>query len=250
MLPDLSLIAFASAVLLLAGTVKGLLGIGMPTVALALLTLQLDARPAVALILVPMLFANVWQFWRGPDMARCVRTHWRFAVVLMVFVAATVWISQDAPDRVLRAVLGTFILIFCLMSWRDAVPKIPSHRVRSFEFLSAVVSGLVGGLTAAWAPPMVAYLTGLRLDRDDFVQTLGLLITAGSIALVVAYPSVGHVSGPDLVVSAGLLIPTLIGFAAGEHLRKRLNAEKFKAVFLIGFAIMGANLLGRALFGG
>lgn len=242
-MPDLSLIAFASAVLLVAGTVKGFIGLGMPTVALALLTLQLDARSAVTLIVVPMLLSNIWQFFRGPDMAGCARRHWRYAVIIAFMVAVTIWFSQSAPDRLLRVVLGVFILIFCFFSWRNMVPPIPQNRVRLFEAASAVTAGLVGGLTAAWAPPLAMYLTGLRLERDDFVQALGFLITAGSISVFVMYPVVGHSSGPDLGFSAFLLLPTLLGFSVGERLRHRSDPEAFKKYFLIAFAVLGVNLL-------
>ncbi|WP_299608146.1 sulfite exporter TauE/SafE family protein [uncultured Tateyamaria sp.] len=248
-MPDLSLIAFASAVLLLAGTVKGFIGLGMPTVALTLLTLQLDARSAVSLIVIPMLLSNAWQFWRGPDMAGCVKQHWRYAAILILFVAVTVWASQSAPDKLLRAVLGVFVLAFCFFSWRNLVPAIPAHRVRLFEGISAVVAGLVGGLTAAWAPPLVMYLTGLRLERDAFVQALGFLITAGSVSVFVMYIAVGHSSGPDLAVSAGLLVPTLIGFSVGERLRHRTNPEQFRTYFLAAFAVLGVNLLLGTFFG-
>ncbi|GGX39075.1 membrane protein [Tateyamaria omphalii] len=242
-MPDLSLIAFASAVLLLAGTVKGFIGLGMPTVALTLLTFQLDTRSAVSLVVVPMLLSNVWQFWRGPDMLGCAKQHWRYAAILILFVAATVWFSQSAPDALLRAALGVFVLAFCFFSWRNMVPPIPPHRVRLFEGLSAIVAGLIGGLTAAWAPPLAMYLTGLRLDRDAFVQALGFLITAGSVSIFVMFIAVGHSSGPDLAISTFLLIPALLGFSVGEHLRHRTDPEKFRVLFLGAFSILGANLV-------
>ncbi len=248
-MPDPILIAFASGVLLLAGAVKGFIGLGMPTVALTLLTLQLDARTAVAFILIPMLLSNVWQFWRGPDMVGCAKQHWRYAAILMFIVALTVWFSQSAPDRFLRAVLGLFVLAFCFFSWRDMVPAIPSNRVRQFEGISAVIAGLVGGLTAAWAPPLAMYLTGLRLERDAFVQALGFLIAAGSMSILIMFISVGHSSNSDLTISAYLLIPTLIGFSLGERLRHRSNPEQFKKIFLGVFALLGANLLVSTLMG-
>ena len=246
---DISLIAFASVVLLLAGAVKGFIGLGMPTIALVLLTFQLDARSAVALILIPMLLSNVWQFWRGPDMLGCARRHWRYATILTLTVASSVWLSQSAPDRVLRAVLGILVLVFCLFSWRDMVPPIPSHRVRLFEVVSALVAGLVGGLTAAWAPPLAMYLTGLRLERDAFVQALGFLISAGSVSVLAMFIVVGHSSAPDLAVSVFLLVPTLIGFSAGEWLRNRTNPDQFKVFFLGAFSMLGANLLLGTLWG-
>lgn len=248
-MPDLSLIAFASGVLLVAGTVKGFLGLGMPTVALALLTLQIETRDAIALVVIPMLLSNVWQFWRGPDWRGCIRQHWRYAVILAVVVAGTVWVSQSTPDRVLRGVLGALVVVFCLLSWRNRVPAIPAHRVRLFEGLSAGIAGVVGGLTAAWAPPLAIYLTGLRLDRDAMVQALGFLITAGSVSIFGMFLVTGQSTGADLTLGTFLLLPALIGFSVGERLRHRTDPEQFKRYFLVAFSILGANLLVRAILG-
>ncbi|MEO0357537.1 MAG: sulfite exporter TauE/SafE family protein [Pseudomonadota bacterium] len=248
-LPDPTLIAFASAVLLLAGTVKGFVGLGMPTVALALLTFQTDTRSAMTLILVPMLISNVWQFWRGPDRIGCAKRHWRFAAILAACVAATVWFSQSAPDAFLRAVLGLFVLAFCIFSWRNMVPRVPQQKARAFETIAALIAGLVGGLTAAWAPPLAIYLTGLRLSQDAFVQALGFLISAGSISIFVMFVAVGHSSAPDIAVSSVLLIPTLIGFSVGEWLRYRSNSDQFKAAFLCVFALLGVYLVLSNIWG-
>ena len=244
---DLTLMMFAAGVMLCAGAVKGMIGLGMPTIALTLLTFQVDARSAVTLILIPMLLSNVWQFWRGPDMLGCFKRHWRYATILIVFVGGTVWFSQTAPDQFLRAVLGALVLVFCFISWRNILPPIPSRRERLFEGTSAVVAGIVGGLTAAWAPPLAMYLTGLRLERDEFVQALGFLITAGSISILIMFVAVGHSSTSELLTSTLLLGPTLLGFAAGEWVRHRTDPQKFRSIFLGVFSLLGANLLWSAL---
>jgi uncharacterized membrane protein YfcA len=146
-------------------------------------------------------------------------------------------------------VLGIFVLVFCFFSWRNMVPPIPPHRVRQFEGISAVIAGLVGGLTAAWAPPLAMYLTGLRLERDAFVQELGFLIAAGSVSILVMFIAVGHSSNGNLTVSALLLIPTLVGFSIGERLRHRSDPEQFKKIFLGVFALLGANLVVSTVLG-
>jgi len=201
-MPDPYLIAFATAVLLLAGTVKGLIGLGMPTVALTLLTLQTDARTAVTLIILPMLLSNIWQFWRGPDMVGCVKRHWRYSVILILCVAATVWFTQSAPDKFLRAVLGIFVLVFCFSSWRNLVPPIPSHRVRLFEGISAVIAGLVGGLTAAWAPPLAMYL---RLFVHSYAHRVftGRAFAAQNEPRAVQEAILGRVRNPRLQPAIG-----------------------------------------------
>ena len=54
-------IIFGLAVFLLAGTVKGLVGLGLPTIVIALTTLVLPLTEAIAMIALPTIFSNVWQ---------------------------------------------------------------------------------------------------------------------------------------------------------------------------------------------
>ena len=60
---------FAAAVFLVAGTVKGVVGLGLPTIAMALLVLMMSPAEAAALLIVPSLVTNVWQIrpWGGLD---------------------------------------------------------------------------------------------------------------------------------------------------------------------------------------
>ncbi len=53
-------------IFLLAGLTKGLLGLGLPTVAMSLLALLMTPTEAAALLLIPSLLTNVWQFCAGP----------------------------------------------------------------------------------------------------------------------------------------------------------------------------------------
>jgi len=49
------------AVFLLAGTVKGLVGLGLPAISIALMSLYLPLPEAIALISLPTIFTNIWQ---------------------------------------------------------------------------------------------------------------------------------------------------------------------------------------------
>ena len=50
---------------LLAGLVKGVIGLGLPTISLALLTAALGLPQAMALLLVPSFVTNLWQAVAG-----------------------------------------------------------------------------------------------------------------------------------------------------------------------------------------
>ena len=58
-------VAIVAAVLLLAGFVKGVVGLGLPTVSLGLLTAVFGLKAAIALMLVPSFATNVVQGLTG-----------------------------------------------------------------------------------------------------------------------------------------------------------------------------------------
>lgn len=61
-MPDFSTALLVAATFVVAGTVKGVIGLGLPTVTLALLTALFDLPSATALLLVPSFITNVWPF--------------------------------------------------------------------------------------------------------------------------------------------------------------------------------------------
>ena len=68
-LTDPATLALVAGVLLLAGTVKGVVGLGLPTVTLALLTATTGLEAAVAVMLLPSLVTNLWQALAGGGFA-------------------------------------------------------------------------------------------------------------------------------------------------------------------------------------
>jgi hypothetical protein len=78
----LSLIGLA---FLLAGMVKGIIGMGLPTVAMSVLGLLIGTPEAVALLALPTLLTNTWQLLGGPGFGRLLR---RFSLTWMLVIGS------------------------------------------------------------------------------------------------------------------------------------------------------------------
>jgi len=246
-LDHLTLYAYLAAAFLIAGTVKGMVGIGLPTTALALMTLTLDARLAIALILIPMLLTNAWQVHRAGHTLRTARRYLPFAITLVTGVAITLTLTRNVPDRVLLGLLGLSILFFVAVNASKWAPSIPARRDRAAQLVAGAIAGAMGGLTSVWGPPMAIYLAARQVGKDEFVRATGLLIFFGSLPLVIGYLRQGYLTAPLAATSLVLLIPTFAGFALGERLRHRMSEKAFKTILLGVFAVMGLNLIRRAL---
>ena len=243
-----TLIVIAGFAFLVSGAIKGVTGIGLPTAAIAFMTLFLDPRTAIALVLFPMLGSNLWQMLRGGFLRRTARRYWLFAVVLFAGVGGTAVMTQTTSDRALLAILGTVVLIFVAVSWRKLLPPLADRYDTAAQVFFALVAGVVGGMTAAWGPPMAMYLHTKGVDKDEFVRATGFMISVGSLPLVVTYAQVGFLSGELAAISFSMLLPTLIGFTAGEILRRKMSVEAFRNAILILFFFLGLNLIRRAIW--
>ncbi len=240
-------ILIAVLIFVVAGTVKGIAGIGLPSASLSLLVQFTDPRIAIALLLGPLLFSNVWQVYRGGKVAQSFRQLWPFAACCVVFtwLAARQVASISADPLIL--LLGLSIVLFVLLNFVRPPPPIAPKWDRSIQVVAGALAGVLGGLTAIWGPPMIMYLLALRLSNDDFVRATGFLFLIGSFPLLLGYWEAGLLNRELMLASLLMVLPTIAGFTLGERLRHRFDQQQFRRFVLILFAVMGANLIRRAI---
>jgi len=245
---DVTLLLLGAVVFLIAGSVKGLVGIGLPTAAISLLTIVIDPRTAIAMGLVPIIVANAWQMWTMGDIRGSFRRYWPFALVIGLSVFVTVTLSADVSDQVIFLALGISIVAFAVLNLRFVMPAIPDRYDFAAQLGFGTAAGILGGLSGVWVAPVIMYLSARRVEKDEFVRATGLLLFFGGIPFVTAYVQQGFVTSEIAGISLALVIPTLIGFGLGARLRRRLSNEKFRKVLLYVFLLLGLNLLRRGLF--
>jgi len=242
------LVIYATLVYLLAGTIKGTVGIGLPTAAIGILSQFTDPRLAISLVVFPILFSNLWQVFREGNLVESIKGYWLFALSMMLVLGATTLVTARIDTSTLIFILGVVIFLFAITSLLVMPPDLPQRYDRAAQFFGGTIAGVLGGLTAIWAPPVVIYLMSKRLDKDEFVRVMGMFLLAGSIPLTIGFWQVGLLSGETALLSAGMIVPTLLGFSLGEVLRRRLDAQRFRTILLMVFLVMGLNLIRKAVF--
>ena len=247
-MPSDSLIWIAPLVCLVAGTVKGGIGIGLPTTIIALLSLVVDPRIAVALGIAPMVVTNFLQAWREGAALEAFRRFWPLAATNGVFLVLASQYAADAPADVIIGATGVSVSIFAAVSLLGRPPALPAGWERRAQIGAGVVGGIMGGLTGLWAPPMLVLLLALRLERSFFISTLGVLLFLGALPLLVGYLAAGLMTGELFLWSVALTVPVYIGFSIGERIRRRLDAARFQKLFLLFFLLMGLNMIRQAVF--
>ncbi len=197
----------------------------------------------------PIMISNIWQIYRTGNVIQTAKKYWVFAIVLAIFMFATTFFTVRVAADFLVAFVGVVIIIFSVMNLAFTPPPIPKKFDRIGQILGGVMAGIMGGFTAIWAPPIAAYLIVTNTDKDDFVRATGFLFLVGSIPLCLGFWNNGLMTGPIALVSAGMILPTLVGFSIGEVIRRKLDPKRFKTLVLLFFLVIGLNLIRKALVG-
>lgn len=237
----------AALVFLLAGFVKGVVGLGLPTITMGLLGLVMAPAQAAALLVVPSLVTNVWQIAARPGRLALARRIGTMLIGVCAGVAMGAgWLAGSA-STVATAGLGLALVVYAALGLSKVRMHVPARHERWVGPLVGVATGLVTAATGVFVIPAVPYLQALDLEKEELVQALGLSFLVATVALAAALGSSGALHGSAWLGSALALLPALAGMGLGQRLRTRLDAARFKTVFLAGLLTLGGYLSVRAL---
>jgi uncharacterized protein len=239
-------LAAIASTFVLAGFVKGVIGLGLPTVAMGLLAVVMTPAQAAALLVVPSFITNVWQAM-GPEFVPLVR---RLGPMLLGICAGT-WagaglLSADggAPASV---ALGGLLALYGILGPTAVRFSVPAWMVPWLSPWIGAATGIAAAATGVYMIPSAPYLQAIGLEKDELVRALGLSFTVSTLALAVALVHDGALQTSVASASVLALAPALIGMALGQRLRARVRSETFRICFFAGALLLGAHLVVRAL---
>lgn len=231
----------------IAGAVKGVIGLGLPTVSLALLAVALDLPTAMALLLVPSFVTNLWQAVVGGHARRVLFRLWPF----LLMAAVTVWIGVGALTRVdpslLTALLGALLVTYAVVNLVGVRLAIPTRHELWVGPLIGSANGVLTGMTGSFVVPGVMFLQAIGLSRDVLIQAMGMLFTASTLALAAALQNANLLTAAHGIVSGAAVLPAIAGMIVGQRVRANLSEQRFRKVFFIALLVLGAYIIGNAL---
>jgi uncharacterized protein len=236
----------AAIAFLIAGLVKGVIGLGLPTVAIGLLGLVMPPAEAAALLVVPSLVTNVWQLAAGPGFMTLLLRLWPMLLGICIgtwgATAAGAGLMAGGEADHAAGALGVALLVYACFGLSRARFRVP-HRVETrFSLLVGVVTGAVTAATGVFVIPAVPWLQALDLRRDDLVQALGLSFLTSTIAMTAGLTEGGAFNTSMVGLSLLALIPALAGMALGQWVRTRAQPETFRRCFFLGLLALGGHL--------
>ncbi|MBA2724235.1 MAG: sulfite exporter TauE/SafE family protein [Methylibium sp.] len=241
---DIPIWATTAVVFIVAGTVKGVVGLGLPTLAMGLLSIWMSPVSAASLMLVPSLATNAWQLATGPSFARSCRRLWPLCVGIVGGTFLGVFPELGSQPGMARSALGTALFAYAVVGlFSGQLPATPARHECWVSLLMGYATGTITAATGVFVLPAVPFLQSLRLAKDDLVQALGLSFTVSTIALAAQLVSRGAFAPSEFVGSTAALAPALLGMWAGQKIRRRLSEARFRQGFFVGLGALGMQMI-------
>ena len=241
------ILAVTAGAFLLAGFVKGVIGLGLPTVAIGLLGLMMTPAQAAAIMVAPALITNVWQAMVGKSLLPLLGRIWPLlaGICLGTFIAAA-WLPGANSGRA-TIWLGVALVLYAGLGLTMMDFHVSPRAERWLSLPIGVLTGAVTAATGVYVLPGTPYLHALKLDRHQLVQMLGISFTVSTLALATALMHAGEI-GMSLAVPVLIaIVASLAGMWLGQIVRGRVQEKTFRLWFFLGLLALGIHLALRGL---
>jgi len=231
---------------LFAGFIKGAIGIGLPTVVMGLLSIVMPPAQAAALMVMPALGTNIWQMAAGPSLLALLK---RFAwLIVAVFIGTFATIGfMTRTGSAAQAALGAVLAAYGAYGLFARRFEVQPATERWLSPLVGLVTGCISGATGVFVIPTAPYLTSLRMNSEELVQSIGINAFVCPLAIALALAVNGQYRAELAGTSFAALLPALAGMYVGMRLRRRLAAAVFMKWFFAGLIALGGYLALRNL---
>lgn len=241
------LLIFIAFAFLLAGFVKGTLGLGLPTVAMGLLATTMAPGQAIAIVIVPAIITNVWQTFVGPYLRDIIKRLWP----LMLGTVAGIWINAGLLTGPYAAygtvVLGVLLVIYAIVGLSRFSFKVARRDEKWIGGIVGVITGLISAATGVQVIPSMPFMQAIGMEKDELVQALGVFFTTATVALAFNLTASGLLTATTALPGAVAMAASFTGMFIGQAVRTRMQPEAFRRWFLISMILLGIYLAGSAL---
>ena len=224
------------------GLIKGTIGFGMPMVALPLIAFAVPVTTAMILLCAPIFLTNFLQikFKQGISSYRFLPMFLFLVVGLIIGARLILEINLNTITQIIAILIIFAAVINCFgFKINNNINKKQERIITSFIGFG---SGILGGLSTVYGPPMLAYLVAVDLPKEKFVRTVSTMYFIGSFPLYGSLIYYGFATKQDLIMSLLLIIPALIGQQIGTKIRDKINQKQFRNCILVTLVILGIML--------
>ena len=244
---DSTLVLITSA-FLLAGFVKGVIGLGLPTVSMGLLALTMAPGQAIAIVIIPAIVTNIWQTFIGRYLRDIMRRLWP----LMVGTVIGIWLNGGLLTGPYAAygtvILGVLLVIYAIVGLSKFNFKVARRDEKWIGGIVGVATGVISAATGVQVIPSMPFMQAIGMEKDELVQALGVFFTVATVALAFNITAAGLLTTATALPGAVAMVASFAGMFIGQAVRTRMQPDLFRRWFLIAMIFLGFYLAGSAIY--
>lgn len=225
-----------------AGVVKGVTGMGLPTVAMGVLGATMSPLTAAAILIIPSLVTNVWQMLAGRDTLQLMRRLWAMMLCIVIGTLLGTRLLVIVDPAWSGRWLGLALIAYAAYALFLPTLSVPERLESWLSPVIGIVTGLLTGATGVFTLPAVPYVQSLGLQKDELVQALGLSFTVSTVALAGGLFAHGAFRLDQLGLSLLAVLPALVGMWLGSIVRQKISPKAFRRGFLLFLVVLGLEL--------
>ena len=242
------LLLFIALALLLAGFIKGVIGLGLPTVSVGLLAVTMQPSRAIAIVIVPAIATNIWQTFAGPYLRDIIRRLWPLMAGTVIGIWLNAGMLTGPYARYGTIVLGVLLVIYAIVGLSRFSFSVARSNEKWIGGIVGLVTGVVSAATGVQVVPSMPFMQAIGMEKDELVQALGVFFTVATLALAFTLTSAGLLGASTALPGAVAMASAFAGMFIGQVVRSRMQPEAFRRWFLIAMVFLGLYLAASAVY--
>ena len=242
------MLILVAAAFLLAGFIKGVIGLGLPTVSMGLLAVTMPPSHALAIVIVPAILTNIWQTFAGSYLRGIMRRLWPLLAGTAIGIRLNAGMMTGPYARYGTILLGILLVIYAVVGLRKFVLTVRPHDEKWIGAIVGLVTGAISAATGVQVIPSMPYFQAIGMEKDELVQALGVFFTVATLALAFNLTTAGLLDQSTALPGVIALACSFTGMAIGQAVRTRMEPDVFRRWFLISMIALGIYLAGTAIY--
>jgi len=241
------IIAWCFFALCCGGFIKGALGVGTPLLTVPMMAQVLPPQTAIAIMAIPVVVANLWQFAQAERSTAVVARFWPTFLAILAGTWVGVKILSVIDEQTLMILVGVAVIAFALLQGSRFRLHLPDALVKPAGVLFGGAAGLIGGVSSFFGPMLITYLISIRgLGKNQFVSSISFLYVSAVVPWTIALYLYGILDQRLLLYSTLATIPVTIGLLLGQRIRHSISDARFQYLIIGILMVSGISMLWRA----
>ena len=227
----------------LGGITQGILGVGLITVVISLLSFVIDVKETIALVIIPTIVTSFFQMINGNNLKDIIKDTRYFLVFSTLIIVPGVFLLKVLESDLILIFIAILLFMNSSLSLSNRVVAIPNHQNSIIQVSAGSLNGFIIGLTSIYTMPFVFLLQSLKYNKEKTVQFMGLAFLLYSSMQFISFSYSKLISINTIFPSLIVTLPVIIGFFLGKKIRSFISEKLFKKLFYLMLLLMSGIIL-------